>query len=110
MKIEGRCRNCGRDFPVDLVVSTAGRCPFCGKPLDADYGGLLVSALDSLQRVGTQMEAILERAKAVGENLDLEADTVLEPLRKALGEREEESAKRRATRQGSLAEEPSGAH
>jgi hypothetical protein len=107
VKIEGRCRNCGREFPIDLVLAppeTAGRCPFCAKPLDAEYHALLVEALTKLQLIGSQMQTILERAKAVGENLEINADTVLTPIRAALGAREEASAERRATRDAAVAE------
>lgn len=107
MKIQGRCRNCGREFPIDEVLAppdTAGRCPFCGKALDREYNALLVDALGLLQRVGEQMVTVLERAKAVGENLDIDADTILGPIRDALGAREEASAQRRATSEASKAE------
>jgi len=109
VKIEGRCRNCGREFPIDLVISppeTAGRCPFCGIPLDVEYNALLVEALTKLQVIGSQMEAILERSKAVGENLEVKAETILGLIRSALGAREEASAGRRATREASAAETP----
>ncbi|MCA1833994.1 MAG: hypothetical protein ABR548_10020 [Actinomycetota bacterium] len=108
MKIEGRCRNCGRDFPIDLVLSppeAAGRCPFCGKSLDPEYSALLVEALGKLQAIGSQMESILDRARAVGENLEINADTIVAPIRDALGAREEASASRRATREAAQAEQ-----
>ena len=107
MKIEGRCRNCGREFPIDLVITTpetAGICTFCGVPLDREYQALLVDALGALQNIGTQMVSILERAKSVGENLEIDPDSILEPIRAALGAREEASAERRAKREAALAE------
>lgn len=106
MKIEGRCRNCGRDFPIDLVIGAdrPGHCPFCGIPLDHDYSALLADALGGLQKIGQQMENILERARAVGENLQIDPETILGPIRAALGKREEASAERRATREASMAE------
>jgi hypothetical protein len=108
VKIEGRCRNCGREFPVDEVLSppeTAGFCPFCGKALDREYHALLIEALGTLQQIGKQMVNILERAKAVGENLELNRDSILGPIEAALGAREKASAQRRATREASMAED-----
>ena len=106
MKIEGRCRNCDREFPIDLVLGqdTPGHCSFCGIPLDSDYGALLVDALNSLQVIGTQMVNVLERARAVGDNLEIDAESILSPIRAALGARQEASAERLATRKASLAE------
>jgi hypothetical protein len=106
VKIEGRCRNCGREFPIDLVIASErpGHCPFCGIPLDNDYAALLVEALGQLQTIGQRMVGVLERARAVGENLEVDAESVLGPIRAALGAREEASAERRATREASLAE------
>ncbi len=106
MKIEGRCRNCGREFPIDLVIASErpGHCPFCGIPLDQDYAAMLVDALTLLQRIGNQMENVLERTRAVGENVEIDAESVLGPIRAALGAREEASAERRATREASIAE------
>lgn len=107
MKILGRCRNCGREFPIDLVLAppeTAGLCPFDGKPLDAEYQPLLIEALDALQRVGNQMETILDRARSVGENLELDGESILGPIREQLGAREEATAQRHATRVASLEE------
>lgn len=97
MKIQGRCRNCGRDFPIDLVISAevAGHCPFCGEPLDPHYGAVLVKALDALQRTGSAMEKVLGEAKMLGPNLELDAETVVGPVRDALGEREAASAERK---------------
>ncbi len=112
MKIAGRCRTCKREFPIDLVVAppeTAGRCPFCGKSLDPDYAALLVESLARLQALGSSMHALLERAKSVGDNLELDAESVLSPLRDALGEREVRTAERRATREASAAE-PAASH
>lgn len=98
MKIQGRCRVCGRDFPIDLVLSpeVAGHCPFCGVPLDAHYGGVLVKALAALERAGTVMERTLNETKMLGPNLDIDSSSILRPLQQALGEREAASAERKA--------------
>lgn len=107
MKIDGRCRVCGRSFPIDMVVGpaeSAGRCPFCGKAFDSDYDALLVESLVRLQGLGSAMETMLERTKSVGENLEIDAESILTPLRTALGEREERTAERHATREASAIE------
>ena len=106
MKIKGRCRNCGRDFPIDMVTGPGnpGHCPFCGIPLDADYAAMLIDALRSLETIGTQMVNVLERTRAVGDNLAVDAESIIGPIREALVAREEASAGRRATREASIAE------
>lgn len=104
MKIQGRCRNCGRDFPVDLLLEDprrAGRCPFCGVPIDIHYGAQFIDALHQLERAGTIMQSTLKKIESFGPNLELDAETVLGPIRDALGAREEASAQRRATEQAS---------
>ena len=111
MKIQGRCRNCGRDFPIDLLLQDperAGRCPFCGVPIDQHYGALFVDALEQLQRVGTIMQSTLKKVESFGTNLDIDDESVLGPIRDALAAREEASAKRRAVEQASAAEGTAG--
>ena len=111
MKIQGRCRNCGRDFPIDLLFQDpqwAGRCPFCGVPIDQDYGALLVDALKQLERIGTIMVSTLKKVESFGPNLEIDAESVLGPIRDALGAREEASARRLETQKASQAEETVG--
>ena len=111
MKIEGRCRNCGRDFPIDLLLEDprrAGHCPFCGVPIDQHYGALFVEALEQLQRVGTIMTSTLKKVESFGPNLEIDPETVLGPIRTALGAREEASAQRRETEKASEAEGTAG--
>jgi hypothetical protein len=108
VKIEGRCRNCGRDFPIDLLLQDpqrAGRCPFCGVPIDIHYGAQFIEALQQLERAGTIMQATLKKVESYGPNLDLDHESVLGPIRDALGAREEASKKRRETE---LASEAAG--
>jgi len=111
LKLQGRCRNCGRDFPVDLLIqdpAKAGRCPFCGVAIDQQYGALLVDALGELQRVGTFMVSTLKKVESFGPNLEIDAESVLDPIRRQLGAREEASARRKATEQASQAQGPAG--
>lgn len=107
MKIEGRCRSCKREFPIDVLLADAdqaGRCPFCGIPLDPHYGPLLIDALRRLQLAGTYMQDVLDRATSLGPNLEIDASKIIEPLRSALHAREEGSAERRATERAAEAE------
>jgi hypothetical protein len=100
VKIMGRCRNCGRDFPIDLLLTDPrrqGHCPFCGVPIDQHYGALLVDALEQLQRIGSIMTATLKKVESFGPNLEIDAESVLGPIRDALEARERASAQRLAT-------------
>jgi hypothetical protein len=111
VKIQGRCRNCGRDFPIDLLTQDPqrqGRCPFCGVPIDQHYGANFVEALEQLQRVGTIMTATLKKVESFGPNLEIDAESVLGPIRDALGAREEASRRRRETEKASEAEGRAG--
>ena len=111
MKIMGRCRNCGREFPIDLLLqdpNRAGRCPFCGVPIDQHYGASFVDALVQLERAGTIMTATLKKVESFGPNLEIDAESVLDPIRRQLGAREEASARRKATEQASQAQGPAG--
>jgi hypothetical protein len=112
VKIQGRCRNCGRDFPIDLLLqdaSRAGHCPFCNVPIDQHYGALLVEALEQLEQVGSIMTATLKKVESFGPNLEIDAETVIGPIRSALAAREEASARRKATEEASQAERAAGA-
>ena len=111
MKIIGRCRNCGREFPIDLLLEDPrrqGHCPFCGVPIDQHYGALLVDALEQLQRVGTIMVSTLKKVESFGPNLEIDAESILGPIRDALGAREAASARRKATEEASEAEGTAG--
>lgn len=111
MKILGRCRNCGREFPIDLLLSDPrrqGHCPFCGVVIDQHYGAQLVDALGQLQRIGTIMTATLKKVESFGPNLEIDNESVLGPIRAALSAREEASARRRETEKASEAEGTAG--
>lgn len=89
MKIESRCRVCKREFPIDLILTgeSGGHCPFCGVPLDPNYNGNLIRALAGLQRAGTAIEGALEQVRDLGGNLELDAHSIVEPIRDALARR-----------------------
>jgi hypothetical protein len=42
VKIKGTCKRDGRDFFVEQVVSSGGKCPWDGEPFNADYAVTLV--------------------------------------------------------------------
>ena len=111
MKIQGRCRNCGREFPIDLLLqdpNRAGRCPFCGVPIDQHYGASFVDALVQLERAGTIMTATLKKVESFGPNLEIDAESVLGPIREALGAREAASARRKEIEEAAEAERAAG--
>jgi hypothetical protein len=89
VKINGRCRVCNREFPIDVLVSSdaAGHCPFCGTPLDAHYGAMLVNALAAVQAAGSALEHALDALGHYGPNLELDVSTILEPIEAALTQR-----------------------
>jgi len=98
VKIKGRCTVCGRDFPADLVIEgeTVGRCPFCGTPMDADYSGNFVSALASVQRLGSALEAALDQLDALGPVFEMDENSLLDPLRAALAQRSKVTSARQS--------------
>lgn len=86
MKIKGRCRACGRDLPLDVLLNSdpAGHCPFCGSALDTHYSGSFVNALRDLERAGTMMSAALDQLGNFGPGFELDRESVMEPIRTAL--------------------------
>jgi hypothetical protein len=111
VKIQARCRNCGRDFPIDLLIqdpSKAGHCPFCNVTVDQQYGALLVEALEQLEHVGSIMTATLKKVESFGPNIEIDIESVIGPIRSALAAREEASARRKAVEDASVAERTAG--
>ncbi|HYH27645.1 MAG TPA: hypothetical protein VEA19_02580 [Actinomycetota bacterium] len=93
MKIRGKCTHCGRDFLVDELDDTAGHCPTCGKAFTRDYTPQLVQALFRAQAAGSALEDALEDMAGMELWMELDEETVTEPLRKALA-----AARRRRAR------------
>jgi hypothetical protein len=73
VKIKGTCRRCGREFLVEQVIGNGGRCPWDGKPFQADYAAVLVELLRDAESAGDTLENALEKIA------DLEPDFVLDP-------------------------------
>ena len=85
MRIRGTCANCGREFLPEQVIGAGGHCPWCGKAFNRDYTALLVQYLQQAQVAGDALHDALEQIASVEElAMDLDDESVLEPLRRAL--------------------------
>ncbi|HZD18542.1 MAG TPA: hypothetical protein VE669_10415 [Actinomycetota bacterium] len=84
MKIKGTCRRCGREFLVEQVLDNGGRCPWDGKPFQADYAVVLVDALRDAENAGSTLENALEKAADLEPAFVLDIDSVLSGLREHL--------------------------
>lgn len=85
MKIRGTCANCGREFLPEQVIDAGGHCPWCGKAFNADYTSLLVQALRQADQAGDALEAALKDIGSIEDlAMDVDEESVLEPLRDAL--------------------------
>jgi hypothetical protein len=77
VKIKGTCRRCGREFLVEQVIGNGGRCPWDGKPFQADYAAVLVELLRDAEAAGDTLENALEKISDLEPEFVLDADTVL---------------------------------
>ena len=77
MKIKGTCRRCGREFLVEQLIGNGGRCPWDGKPFQADYAAVLVELLRDAEAAGDTLENALEKVADLEPEFVLDADTVL---------------------------------
>jgi hypothetical protein len=85
MRIKGTCTNCGREFLPEQVAAAGGHCPWCGRAFDADYTALLVRALQQAARAGNELQAALEQMADIEElAMEIDEESMLEPLREAL--------------------------
>jgi transposase-like protein len=85
VRIRGTCTNCGREFLPEQVIGAGGHCPWCGKAFNRDYTSLLVQALRQADQAGEDLEAALKDIASIEElAMDIDEDSVLEPLRQAL--------------------------
>lgn len=84
MKIKGTCRRCGRDFLAEQVVENGGKCPWDGKPFQADYAAVLVDALRDAEAAGSTLENALEKMADVHPAFLLHAESVLSAIREHL--------------------------
>jgi len=85
VRLRGTCANCGREFLPDQVIEAGGHCPWCGKAFNADYTALLVQALRQADQAGDRLEDALRDIASIEQlAMDLDEESVLEPLREAL--------------------------
>lgn len=84
MKIKGTCRHCGRDFLVDQVLASGGKCPWDGKPFQANYAVVVVDSLRDAENAGNTLENALEKLADLDPAFVLDAGSVVDDLRASL--------------------------
>ena len=84
MKIKGTCRRCGREFLVEQVIENGGRCPWDGKPFQADYAVVLVDSLRDAETAGNTLENALEKVADIEPEFVLDIDSVIGRIREHL--------------------------
>jgi hypothetical protein len=84
VKIKGTCRHCGRDFLVEQVLESGGRCPWDGRPFQADYAVVLVDSLRDADAAGNTLENALEKLADIGPDFVLDVDSVIGEIREHL--------------------------
>ena len=81
MKIKGTCRRDGRQFFLEQVIENGGRCPWDGKPFQADYAVVLVDALRDAEAAGNTLENALEKVADIEPEFVLDVDSVIARIR-----------------------------
>jgi hypothetical protein len=84
VKIKGTCRRCGREFLVEQVIQNGGRCPWDGKPFQADYAVVLMDALRDAETSGNTLENALEKVADIEPEFVLDIDSVIGRIREHL--------------------------
>ncbi len=84
MKIKGTCRRDGREFLVEQVIENGGRCPWDGKPFQADYAVVLVDSLRDAEAAGNTLENALEKVADMEPQFVLDIDSVIRRIREHL--------------------------
>jgi hypothetical protein len=84
VKIKGTCRRDGREFLVEQVIGNGGRCPWDGKPFQADYAVVLVDSLRDAEAAGNTLENALEKVADIEPEFVLDTDSVLARIREPL--------------------------
>jgi hypothetical protein len=85
MRIRGTCANCGREFLPQQVIEAGGHCPWCGRAFNRDYTALLVQQLERADEAGDVLQDSLDQIADIEElAMEIDEDSVLEPLREAL--------------------------
>jgi hypothetical protein len=84
VKIKGTCRRDGREFLVEQVIQNGGRCPWDGKPFQADYAVVLVDSLRDVEAAGNTLENALEKVADMEPEFMLDIDSVIGRIREHL--------------------------
>ncbi|MGH2576997.1 MAG: hypothetical protein ACRDG9_04475 [Actinomycetota bacterium] len=84
MKIKGTCRRDGREFLVEQVIENGGRCPWDGKPFQADYAVVLVDSLRDAEAAGNTLENAMEKVADMEPGFVLDIDSVIGRIREHL--------------------------
>jgi hypothetical protein len=84
VKIKGTCRRDGREFFVEQVIENGGRCPWDGKPFQADYAVVLVDSLRDAEAAGNTLENALEKVADMEPEFVLDIDSVIRRIREHL--------------------------
>jgi len=84
MRIKGTCARCERDFLVSEAMGSGGHCPSCGKAFNKDYTAVLASTLREAEVAGSVLEDALNRLVGMDGALELDEESILEPLRQPI--------------------------
>ena len=85
MRIKGTCKRDGRDFMVEQIVASGGRCPWDGEPFQSDYAVTLVNALRDAEEAGSKLEQALAQLADLQPELTLSAASIVGVLEEQLG-------------------------
>jgi hypothetical protein len=94
VKIKGTCKRDGREFLIEQVIASGGRCPWDGEPFTADYAATLVDALRDAVAASAVLEESLTKVADIRPEFTLQAETVLADLRTQLTRLEQNLVKR----------------
>lgn len=88
MDIKIVCRACERVYPLSMAVdpeARPGHCPFCGEVLAFQYGGTFIDASERLIATGRDLVQALTSLAELAGGFAIEQDSVLVPVKDALG-------------------------
>jgi hypothetical protein len=94
VKIKGTCKRDGRDFLIEQVIASGGRCPWDGEPFTADYAATLVDTLRDAVASCAVLEESLTKIADIRPEFTLQSDTVLGNLHTQLSRLEQNLVKR----------------
>lgn len=83
MKIQAKCRTCGRDFLLSQIgpdSDTPGRCPFCGAHFARHYSSLLVDSVKETEESATHFLRAVSQLQALDTGFDIDVDGFIDYL------------------------------